>query len=930
MRCRIVARMRPTSPERTLCPVLIGREHEFALFEEALRAAQGSEGHLVMVGGDAGVGKTRLVADFARKAASAGVPILVGGCAEMDLRVPYLPFVEAIRKHLRQTRGAQTREAVDAVFGATTTRDGDPAQRQLHTFEGVLRLLEDLSLESALVLILEDLHWSDAATRDLLDYLARSLPGSRLLVLGTYRLDEVERNHPLSPLIRGWLSRGLATSVELRPLSPAGVEGMLEATMGPHEPDLAARLHQRSEGNPFVLEEMLKTGSEGRIDQPLPPTVRDAILSRVERLPARHLQVLRAAAVLGDQIDDAILVDLLGDGVAEALEACTRQQFLTTGPDGAYAWRHALTREAVYDEMAPVRRRELHAAVADLYEARIGMDDVAVGRHLAAAGRWDEALPRLRRTAGRAVAMGAFADGADLLEMCLPHVVDPSQRAELLEELAELLIQSGAPHRGERFAREALGLRESAGRVEATARARRTLAVCLWQQVREAEAMGVEDQAIAELESIAPSPTLVAALARRASWSLIGEADIPAALAGIARARRLATEHAFDPDLYSMDEGQVLASAGPADEGLAILDRGWGARLRSSEGRGSDWREAKFMLHHAAAIRNLLGRTSEALATLSQSPTPAATQDAAETSLAVVRIEALWAHGEVMAARRLAASLDLRRIEPVLVPVAQCIRAQLLLASGQRAAAVALARTAMPPHWQPIGQLWVAGLVRLLVAAGEVTDALGLVPRLRPLSGYGIELRLPFLDAAVEAYLAGGLVDLAAELAAEAEVGPADHPARLRVEARMLLARGLASEALPKLRRSIEGSVRVGHRQDEWHTRRLVARALRDLGRRAEAQAELRHVDEEMAAADGPAASPGTGLEPALSVREREVALLVARGLKNREIAERLVISERTVENHIHRALERTGFRSRAELAARITTLSGGLSTSPE
>ena len=146
----------------------------------------------------------------------------------------------------------------------------------------------------------------------------------------------------------------------------------------------------------------------------------------------------------------------------------------------------------------------------------------------------------------------------------------------------------------------------------------------------------------------------------------------------------------------------------------------------------------------------------------------------------------------------------------------------------------------------------------------------------------------------------------------------------------MLLAGGRAAEAVPTLHRAIEGSVRVGHRQDEWHTRRLLARALRDLGRRAEAQAELRRVDAEMAAADGPAAPSGTGLAPALSVREREVALLVARGLKNREIAERLVISERTVENHIHRALERTGLRSRAELAARIATLSGGLSTSPE
>lgn len=146
----------------------------------------------------------------------------------------------------------------------------------------------------------------------------------------------------------------------------------------------------------------------------------------------------------------------------------------------------------------------------------------------------------------------------------------------------------------------------------------------------------------------------------------------------------------------------------------------------------------------------------------------------------------------------------------------------------------------------------------------------------------------------------------------------------------MLMAEGADARALAPLRRSIEGFVRSGHRQHEWHTRRLLANALRDVGRRAEAHAELRRVDEEQAVANGAGVPGGTGLEPALSPREREVALLVARGLKNREIAERLVISERTVENHIHRALERTGFRSRAELAARISTLSGGLSGSPE
>lgn len=146
----------------------------------------------------------------------------------------------------------------------------------------------------------------------------------------------------------------------------------------------------------------------------------------------------------------------------------------------------------------------------------------------------------------------------------------------------------------------------------------------------------------------------------------------------------------------------------------------------------------------------------------------------------------------------------------------------------------------------------------------------------------------------------------------------------------MLLASGAAADATERLRRAAKGFVKTGHRQNEWEARRLLAGALRNLGQRREAQAELQRINDDMTMANGTellAAASRPAL--ALSPREQEVALLVAQGLRNREIAERLFISERTVENHIHRVLERNGLRSRAELAARVTTLSGDLSGSP-
>jgi DNA-binding NarL/FixJ family response regulator/tetratricopeptide (TPR) repeat protein len=913
---------------RTLCPIIVGREDEISAFEQALRSASAGDGRVVLVAGDAGIGKTRLVSELAQRASADGLPVLRGGCSETDLQVPYLPFVEAIRNHGRRNPASPIPAGLDDPAGLAADGRMDPTQWRARFFESVVDALERLAGDRGAVLIIEDLHWADAGTRDLLDYVARSLPGSRLLVVVTYRGDEVERGHPLLPMVRGWVRTNLATMIELEPLGADDIEGMLVAMLGEHEGGLAVRLHERCEGNPFVLEEILKVGGAELAEPTLPATVRDAILRRVERLAPAHLDVLRATAVLGEPIDDSILVDLLGDEVPEALEECARQQLVTVSASGSYAWRHALTREAVYEDMAPARRRRLHSALADLCDGRPGVDDVAICRHLAAAGRWDMAVPRCREAAAAATAIGAFADAARLLELSLPHA-DERERAEILDELPELLMQSGRPDAGETFARKAVELHDRRGDEVASAAARRMLAVCLWQQARWAEAIVLEDQAIAALEGLGPSPSLVAALSRRASWAVLAEADLRVAVRLVGRAHRIADEHGFDPDLYRADEGQVLGTSGRVDEGLAIMDDGWRNRLRpSAEGR-SDWREGKFMLHHAVAFRNLLGRTDESLAILASTPSSPAGQDAADTSLAVVRIEAIWAHGEVTRAQRLLAGLDLSRIERAVVPWAQAVRADVLLSAGETGEAAALARNAMPPHWQPVGQLRVAGLVRVLVQVGDLAAALELGRRLERVGGYSIELRLPLIDAVIEANLAAGRTPEAAGLAIQVAEARPDDPRRLRVEARMLLANGADVAAIERLRAAIAGFVRAGHRQDEWHSRRLVARVLRNLGQRREAGTELRRIESDVAAANGSESPiPGSSRGSSLSPREREVAVLIAQGLRNREIAERLFISERTVENHIHRVLERSGLRSRFDLASLITGLSGGLSSS--
>lgn len=908
---------------------MVGRDAELRILEDALRSASRGEGRAVAVAGDAGIGKTRLVEELAGPAERAGIPVLRGGCSETDLRIPYLPFIEALRT-LGRRAAATLDGGLDVLFEPQEGDGSDPTRRRMGIFEAVVRSLEALAARRGAILIVEDLHWCDAASRDLLDYVVRSLAGSRLLVVCTYRHAELQPGHPLLPLVRDWVRRGLATQVELQPLDSEAIEAMLQVTIGPHDVGLAARLHRRCDGNPFVLEEILKVGGADLDDAALPATVLDSILRRLNDRGPFELEVLRAAAVLGDPLDDGVLAELLGDGVLDALESCARQQLMKVVGD-RYAWRHALTREAMYQGMTPAVRRRLHARLAAVLDGRPGVDELTICGHLAAAGDWHAALPRCRQAAAAAQSVGAFADAARLLELCLPHVDEGSGLAEILAELPELLMQSGRPDAGERYARQALELRERQGDSAATADARRSLALCLWQQARWTEAIVLEDRAIAELGQVDPSPALVAALARRASWCILAEGDIPFALSTIEQARRLADECGFDATLYTADRGQVIGVSGRLDEGLGIMDDGWRTRLRPVGGRGTDWREGKFMLHHAVAFRNLLGRTNESLALLAEAPRSPAGQDAADTSLAVVRAEALWAHGEIASARQVLDSLELSRIERSVVPWAQSVRADVLAASGEAAAAAAIARIAMPPHWQLLSQLRTSGLIRVLVDADDLAAALELSKRLDRLASYPIELRLPMIDAAVEAHLAAGAVAEAAGIGAGAAKARPEDPYRLRVEARQLVASGDPDAAMQPLGQAIRGFAHLGNRQEEWRSRRLMTMILRRIGRRRDAQAEARRIEDEIAAANG---SELLGLASArppivLSEREHEIALLVAQGLRNRDIAERLFISERTVENHIYRALERSGLRSRAQLAAAVTRLSSGLSASP-
>jgi predicted ATPase len=201
--------------ERVLCPILIGRDEELSRLEDALLSANNGEGQVVLVAGDAGMGKTRLASELGERALRQGMSVLLGGCSEAQLALPYLPFLEAVGNHLAASDLETVRERLGPVRRElahlfpqlepeAVAPDVESTQGRFRLFEAMLALLRIPAEETGLLVVIEDLHWADASTRELLEYLTRRLPSSRILVLGTYRREELNRRHPLLPMIQNW------------------------------------------------------------------------------------------------------------------------------------------------------------------------------------------------------------------------------------------------------------------------------------------------------------------------------------------------------------------------------------------------------------------------------------------------------------------------------------------------------------------------------------------------------------------------------------------------------------------------------------------------------------------------------------------------------------------------------------------------------
>jgi DNA-binding CsgD family transcriptional regulator/tetratricopeptide (TPR) repeat protein len=954
---------------RVAATSFVGRTAELAVLRRCVdEARSGGPAPLAVLLGEAGVGKTRCLQTFLATAQEAGATVLLGGCPPLSgNELPYAPLAEALRG-LRRTAGpermAEWLAGQDEVLGrlvpelATTAAGADPASDATpgRLFAAVLAVVDRMTEDGPVILAVEDVHWADRSSRDLLALLIRATADRPLITVLTCRNDELPPGHPVVAWLAD-LDRTRPTErIELARLNPGELNELLASVLGaPPEPKLAGRIYARSEGNPFFAEELLALVPAG---DGLPATVADTVLCRVGALPVAALWLVRTAAVAagsGSEVPHELLADVLGwpdDQLLPAVRAAVAAH-VVRGTEHGYSFRHALTREAVESELLPVERARLHASVATgLSRLAAQADPVTTARvayHWHAAGDRPRALGAAVAAGTAATKVFAYHVAAQLFERAIelwPAVPDAAEvagvdEAGVYERAAEAIYVGQHQERAEELAREALLRIDSRAEPERAARLHLLAGSAMWAYRADSTAALAEAR---EAAALLPedSPVLADALAAEARFlMLMGRTDdsIAAAERAIALADARGKPFAKASALVSLgaslsdeDEeagreamlaGRELAErigdAVTAGRSYVNLSSRYDSRNRVAEAMN----EARAGI--AASLRFGMDRTigmvlrSMLIERLIESGNWAEAEAIGADMLDVTGNPRMWATREL--SRMAVARGDLTTAEVLLKEL-------FALVDGPVEAQVAA-----PPY---------EIAAELALGRGDVDRARGLVVAgLDLLHRYGGEDRSEYLvwlgwRAEADAVTAGHVPDPEWVSRLRAEINPVEVPAE-EGPARLIAAEISRFEGAsdPELwdkaadhytgigghylagyptYRAAEAYVARGDRATAMERIRTVydlasrlgagplLASVEDLGRRARLNLT-------------PAPAPAT-LPHGLTAREHEVLTLVAAGLTNREIAGRLFISEHTVGVHVSRILAKLGVARRTEAAA--------------
>ena len=974
-------------------PIFVGRAEQLAGLAAALATVRRGEPAAVLLGGETGVGKTRLVTEFAGRVAGSG-RALTGGCLELGpAGLPFAPFTAVLRQLARELGaagvGALLAGRPASELGRLLPELADPAgqsdeayqgEARARLFEQVLGLLERLARAAPVALIIEDAHWADRSTRDLLTFLIGNLPSVRgLLIVVTFRSDELTRTHPLRPLLAelgriSWVER-----LELPRLTRPEAAAQMAAILA-HEPSpaLIDSVFRRSEGNPLFVEHLL--GCESMV----PASLRDLVLASVQRLPEETAELLRVAAAGGSRLDHALLTRVTGlaeEDLARVLRPAVSANVLLADGDG-YQFRHALIQEVMHEDLLPGEHGRLHVRYAEAITADptlvpVGRASVEIARHWYSAHDLTWALITAWQAAAEAGRALAHSEQLGMLTRVLElwdRVPDAAQRigadhGSVLTTAAEVAELSGESERGMAFATAALrevdpaaeparaalllnrraslaaqGRLESRrddltqalrlvsdGRHEAErARVLASLAHALCKHDMQDEAKAAAEEALAIATEQHDPATQAQALLTLAVVVPEGAVSVDGSdVLGLLAQARAAAEEARDCSVLvqaAISESHVL-------EGL-------GKHLWAAE-------VARTGLVEAA--RYGLSRTSGAILAVNVAePLVAAGRwdDADEVIAGAIAAPSTGPHRSEL--WRLAGTLALGRGDLDAADTALARATDLLHASGDQHPQVRL------PHAQL--------QVELAAAHGQTDVALSLASDALSASDLQASPRYSWPLLTAMARVAADVLDTppvarspaAADLASDvlatvrreaaklAVNGPVQAALRLTLRAHAARASGAAADALTRWWTAVAEWDQLGEPLPLGYAlyRAAEATLASASGGRTAAETPLRRaagIARELGAnrlledasrlarraritlAGGPAAAEPTEPDrpgPGLTPRETEVLRLVATGASNAAIAAELFISAKTVSVHVSSILAKLGAASRGEAAA--------------
>lgn len=976
---------------------LVGRAAEFKALVAALDRARAGEPAAVLLSGDAGVGKTRLLGELMTWARAAGMTVLEGHCVDMgDVGLPYLPFADALQRlsdapavvagaagpgsplaGVLADRPVLGRLLPGRVAGASADASLDDLG-QLQLFDAVTGVLRDLAAAAPVLLVLEDLHWADQSTRDLLSFLLSRLRIERLAVVASYRADDLHRRHPLRPLLAELVRLPVVERVSVRPFTAIEARRFVRTLYdGPLPESAVRRLAERSEGNAFFAEELLAASVDAS-EQSLPTALADLLLARLERLPAAVQHVVRVAAVAGRRISHPLLRQAAGLA-DEELEAALREavtRYLLVPDDGdAYAFRHALLQEAVYGDLLPGERVRLHATFARLLADPDSSGSAAeLAHHCLQSHDLHGALLASLRAAKSASRLGAPAEALGHYEQALqlwPAVPGADRDTGVDEVRLGQLAAAAAGAAGElpravALAREALSRVDAVAEPEAAARAGYQLAHHLLAVDRVDDAYRATTDAVRLVLAGPPSQVRIRATAThaRAAGGLRRDEEARvAAERALTGARELGAddvqadalttlavldERASDPEAAAVRladaHARAVASGDVAVELRAVYNLGVagyeagdnaGALCRFAEGVrradavGLGWSDYAFEMRVLTVIAHYVAgdwdASLRAADVAGERPPDTAAARLAATSLYVEVGRGI--PGTVERVRRLHAEWHR---DPQLILLSAGAGVDLLTWQGDLPAARAAAAAGidrLAARWGPhfLGGIWLRAL-GIAAEADRAAEA-----RLRQDAGTvaeSIEVGTRLAEEAREVAQRGR--------ARSGRLGPEGRAWLVRADAESSRLRAAAD---PEPWRAALAAFGYGYPYEQARCRWRLAEALLADDQRDEAAAEaraahgvavglgavpLRTAVEALvrrgrldAGLSGQPSRVASGTEGGpLTPRERDVLAQLALGRTNRQIGRALFISEKTASVHVSNIIGKLHASGRTEVVA--------------